>query len=460
MKIFILNPFLFQGRLEQLSRKRQPLDLAYISSLLRNKHQIQLLDANALNYDINQTLSEIKKFKPEILILTSTPIDRWEVPSHAHIKLLIDTLVKVINKLNIKHIILTGAHGSLTPDWILHNSKVDFVVRGEPELTVFNLVSAIENNEDLKNIKGISFFHDGKIFHTEDAPRIKNLDELPFPAYDLLPMEKYKYTGPDLPPPFSIIISSRGCPFQCVYCLKVMSKGPWVSRSPESVVAEMKYLVDNFGIKSIYFQDWEFMIDKNRAEKISDLIIKSNLKIIWGCNGRAPDITDNLVKKMSQAGCVRINIGFESGSQKILDLAKKNIKIEDMERAINICRNNNIKVGLYSILNLPGENRKTIKESLDFLAKNNIETICSPNLPIPYFDTPLFEMLKKEEGKSDFSWEEVENYTGRIMVKQSPLLAKIYHFHYKYRIKYGKFYFLKLSFYKKFFKLVRSKIKI
>lgn len=460
MKIFILNPFLFQGRLEQLSRKRQPLDLAYIASLLRDKHQIQLLDANALNYNIDQTLSEIEKFKPEILILTSTPIDRWEVPSHAHIKLLTDTLVKIINKLNIKHIILTGAHGSLTPDWILQNSKVDFVVRGEPELTVFNLVNAIANNEDLKNIKGISFFQDGKIFHAEDAPRIKNLDELPFPAYDLLPMERYKYTGPDLPPPFSLMISSRGCPFQCVYCLKVMSKGPWVSRNPEGVVMEMKYLVDNFGIKSIYFQDWEFLIDKNRVEQICDLIIKSNLKIIWGCNGRAPDITDNLVKKMRQAGCVRINIGFESGSQKILDLAKKNIKIEDMERAINICKDNNIKVGLYSILNLPGEDRKTIKESLEFLAKNNIETICSPNLPIPYFGTPLFEMLKKEEGKSDFSWEEVENYTGRIMVKQNPLLAKIYHFHYKYRIKYGKFYFLKASFYKKFFKLVRSKIKI
>lgn len=460
MKIFILNPSLFHGKLEQLSRKRQPLDLAYIASLLRDKHQIKLLDANALNYDINQTLFEIKQFGPEILILTSTPIDRWEVPSHAHIKLLIDTLIKIINKLNIKHIILTGAHGSLTPDWILQNTKVDFVVRGEPELTVLNLVNVILNNEDLKNVKGISFFDDGKIFHTEDAPRIKNLDDLPFPAYDLLPMERYKYTGPDLPQPFTLMISSRGCPFQCIYCLKVMSKGLWISRSPENIVAEMKYLADNFSIKSIYFQDWEFMIDKNRVEKICDLIIKSNLKIIWGCNGRAADITDNLAKKMYQANCRRINIGFESGSQKILDLAKKNIKIEDMERAISICKNSNIKIGLYSILNLPGEDKTTIKESIEFLARNNIETICSPNLPIPYFGTPLFEILKKEEGRSDFEWEEVEKYTGRIMVRQCPLLAKIYHFHYKYKIIYGKIYFLKISFYQKFFKLVRSKIKI
>src|SRR3989339_398779 len=108
MKIFILNPFLFTGKLSKLSRKRQPLSLAYIASLLRDKYEIRLLDANALNLDLDQTITEIKKFNPEILILTSTPIDRWEVPSHEHIKLLIKNIIQTINSVEIPYIILTG----------------------------------------------------------------------------------------------------------------------------------------------------------------------------------------------------------------------------------------------------------------------------------------------------------------------------------------------------------------
>src|SRR3989339_607026 len=129
MKIFILNPFLFTGKLSKLSRKRQPLSLAYIASLLRDKYEIKLLDANALNLDLGQTIDEIKKFGPEILILTSTPIDRWEVPSHAHIKFLIDNIIKTIDSIEIPHTILLGSHGSVMPEWILKKSKVNFVVR-------------------------------------------------------------------------------------------------------------------------------------------------------------------------------------------------------------------------------------------------------------------------------------------------------------------------------------------
>lgn len=457
MKIFILNPFLFTGKLNKLSRKRQPLGLAYIASLLRQSHEIKLLDANALNIDSKNTINEIKKFNPEILILTSTPIDRWEVPSHAHIQFLIENLVSIINNLNIPYIILIGSHGTVMPNWLLEKTKVNFIVRNEPELTVFNLVERISLGNDITKIKGISFIRDNKIINNPDAERNRNLDNLPFPAYDLLPMEKYSYTYADIPKPFSIIMSSRGCPFNCIYCLKVMMKDFYIVRSPENVIAEIEYLTKEFGIKGIYFQDWEFTINKDRVKKICDLILENKTEIKWGCNARANDLSDKLVKKMKKAGCVRINIGFETGSQKLLDISKKMIKIEDVQKAINVCKKQDINIGIYSILNLPGETRETIKETEKFLADNNLKTMSAPNLPLPYFETELYQMLKNQKGK-DFTWENLEKYAGRVGVSQPPWLARIYRWHYKYKFNSGNLYFLKPKFYLKFMKLIKSKL--
>ncbi|PIP29385.1 hypothetical protein COX27_01820 [Candidatus Kuenenbacteria bacterium CG23_combo_of_CG06-09_8_20_14_all_36_9] len=460
MKIFILNPLLFTGKLSKIARKRQPLELAYIASLLRHDHKVCLLDANALNLDLEDTITEIKNFNPEILILTSTPVDRWEVPSHEHIKLLIKNIIQTINSVEIPYIILTGAHGTVMPEYILQKTKVNFVVRGEPEIIVKNLVNEIAGHKNYKNILGISYLENNQVINNPNAERIKNLDELPLPAYDLLPMEKYSYTFSDIPKPFSIMLTSRGCPFNCTYCLKVMMPEFYTTRSPENVVNEIKYLMNKFSVQGIYFQDWEFLINKDRINKICDLIlaepILKNLK--WGCNARVTDLDENIVAKMKSAGCVRINIGFESGSQKILDLADKKIKIEEIKNAIEICKKHNINIGIYSILNLPGETKETISETEKFLVDNNIKTMCAPNLPIPYPGTKLYEMLKKQKNR-EVAWEDLEKYTGRINVAQAPFIAKIYRWHYKYKYTLGNYYFLNPKFYQNIFKRLSSRAK-
>lgn len=446
MKIFILNPCLFTGKLNRLARKRQPLDLAYIASLLRVKHEIKLVDANALNLTLEETIKEIKDFNPDIFILTSTPIDRWEVPSHSHIKLLISNLVEIINNINIPHTIIAGSHGTVMPDWILQNSNIEFVVRGEPELIVDELVEALANGTDTSNIAGISYRKDDKVINNPDAPRNANLDDLPYPSYDLLPMDKYRYTFPDIPKPFALMMSSRGCPFNCIYCLKEMMKGRYITRTPENVVTEMKYLAEKFGIKGIYFQDWEFLIDKNRVIKICELIKENNLDIKWGGNARAADVTEDVALKMKEAGCVRINIGFETGSQKVLDIAKKQIKLSEVRNAINVCKKLGISIGLYSILNLPGETRETIKETEKFLAEHDLKVMCAASLPVPYFKTKLYDMLKDQEGK-DFDWDNLEKFAGRVGVGQPPWLAKIYRLHYKHKYVTGAYYFFMPKFY-------------
>jgi len=448
---------LFSGKLTKMSRKRQPLALAYIASLLKPDHEVKLLDANVLNLSLEDTIEEIKRFNPEILILTSTPVDRWEVPSHAHIKLLVGNIVKTIEAAKIPCIILTGAHGSVMPEWILEKSKVNFVVRNEPELIVLDLVKTLAEQGDVSRVAGISYIKDGRVINNPPAERNRNLDALPIPAYDMLPMDKYRYTFGDIPQPFSIILSSRGCPFNCTYCLKVMMDKFYITRSPESVLAEIKYLVNNFGVKGIYFQDWEFVIDKARVRKICDLLIEEKIDIKWGCNARVSDLDEELLIKMKQAGCVRINVGFESGSQKVLDKADKKTTMEQTKKCVDILKRHGIVIGLYSIINLPGEDKQTIRETEKFLADNNLTTMVEPALPIPYFGTQLYEMLREQEGK-DFDWENLEKYAGRVGVEQHPTIARIYRWHYKNRFKFGRFYFLNPKIFKKAFKFIKSKL--
>lgn len=228
----------------------------------------------------------------------------------------------------------------------------------------------------------------------------------------------------------------------------------YIARSPASVLAEMLYLKKKFGVKSIYFQDWEFLIDKKRVEEICDWLIDKKLGITWGCNARASDVSEGIVLKMKQAGCVRINIGFESGSQQVLDKAKKFVKVEQMKEAFNICRRQGINFGIYSIINLPGEDAGSIRETEEFLERHKLETMCSPNLPIPYFGTELFEMLKSQTGKTEFSWEDLDEYIGKVGTKYDPWVAKVLRWHYKYRAKYGRFYWTHVDFQKQMVKRI------
>jgi len=431
MKIFILNPPIYGKKKSLMNvRKRQPLSLAYIASLLREKYIIKFLDANVLDMSIEHTIEVVKRNRPDVLILTSTPVDRYECPNSY-----IDSVFEIINLTEIENTVLIGSHGTVTPEWVFQKSNVKYIVRGEPEIVVFNLINALHNKADIRNIKGISFKVNNQIIHNEASPRIENLDSLPFPAYDLLPMDKYRYSFGDLPSPFSIMLTSRGCPFQCVFCLKAMFPEKYITRSPRSVIEEARYLIEEFNIKSIFFQDWEFTVDKNRVKEICDLILENNLNFRWGCNARANDLSEELVRKMKKAGCVRINIGFESANQRILDNLKKRIKVQDIVRAIEICKNNGIIIGLYGFLNAPGEDRQTIKNTINFLKKYNIKDVYL-NFPIPYPGTDLFEYLKAQKKNKNFTWDNIEKYAGKVKVKYPPISAKILQQYYKFTSKF------------------------
>lgn len=404
------------------SRKNQPLDLAIIAAVLEQTGcQVRIIDANLLRISHQKVAQEIKKAKPQLVIINTASLDRWEcpLPSIEQPKLL---SAAIKNTCPGMPIIAIGPHGTITPEWFLEKCRaIDILVRGEPEMTV----KEIAKNIPLKKILGISYRHKGRLIHNRDRPYLENLDVLPIPAYHLLPMNLYgplsdHFCGEGLAGethPFSIMLTSRGCPGLCTFCLRKMyqQKKTFRARNPKKVVEEIKLLTGKFGVKAIYFQDLSFCLDKQRVIEICNLLIDKKIRISWGCEARFDNIDSSLVKTMKKAGCTFINFGLESGSEEVIRLCQKNIPIPTAERAIADCQTAGIKVGCFQLLGLPGETRVTFIDTLKFMIKNNLP-IPYPfpvNLPTPYPGTALHQQAEKLF-KTQISWEDTPKYAGRV----------------------------------------------
>jgi len=340
----------------------------------------------------------------------------------------------------------------VTPDWIFKNCKADFVVRGEPEFTCFELLGNIlKDDKDFSKITGLSYRKEGKIIHNQNRIFNSNLDEYPMPDYESLPMHLYRYTTADLPGEFSLMLTSRGCPGQCVFCLKRMMPDKYRARSAENIFKEMKYLADNFAVRSVYFQDWEFLINKERVRHFCELLIKTpDFNVRWGCSARASSLDPEIIHLMKKAGCVLINFGFESGSQEILKLSKKGVSLEKVKEIVRLCREEGINIRPFCLANLPGETKKTLKESARFIVENNLE-IPHINIPIPYPGTQLAETINGS------SWESALAYSGKVDTTLDPKVARKLLRKYIWQGRYGVLYFLNPRFWKYSLGILRKK---
>ena len=412
------------------SRKNQPLDLALIAAMLKkDKFSVQIQDANLLRISHQEIANQIASSKPKMVILNTASIDRWECPMPTVKEpAILSTLIKEKSP-NIT-IVAVGPHGTVTPNWLLeHCPNIDIAVRGEPEITVNELAKNFPlTPEKLNKILGISYRAKDEVINNPDRPYLENLDLLPIPAYDLLPMDSYgpmsdhyngsRFEGETMP--FSIMVTSRGCPGRCTFCLRKMfqDKKTFRSRSPQKIVEEISLLVNNFGIKAIYFQDLSFCTDSKRVIEICELIFKNNLKFSWGCEARFDHISLPMLSKMKEAGCTFINFGLESGSEKVLNLCQKNIPMEVIVQAIAYCQKVGISAGCFKLLGLPGEDKESFIETLEFMVKNKIE-IPYPfpaNKPLPYPGTDLHQQAEAEFKRSIF-WEEAPEFAGKVGTK-------------------------------------------
>ena len=378
------------------------IGLAYLAAVLeKNEIQVEILDAQVERLSWNEFKKKYVESKPDIVGITSLTEMRFE--SFKAAKIAKRSLPESI-------VIMGGPHASLAAhDTLLNVPAVDIIVRGEGEYSLLETCKVLENNGDLESIRGISYRSDGgEIIHNSARPLIKNLDSLPFPAYSLLPIEKYnfKLNVPSLGKVSALnVITSRGCPIGCAFCAtsKMLGK-KWRARSPLNVLEELEYLIDTYGIKAIWFFDDTFTMNKGRVIEICDGIIDRGLNIKFTCSIRVDTIDKELLRKMKEAGCYSIFYGVESGSQRILDeIIEKKISIEQIKKVSNWLNELEILNNPSYIISLPDETNVELNKTITLMHELGGKASFSF---LKIYPGTKIEEIAREKGilPKDFSW--------------------------------------------------------
>lgn len=410
MKVMLINPFFPTHIITP------PLGLGYLASSLRDAgHEVILLDCLAKEVGPEKIKREVEKVNPDVIGITA-------MTTYYSVALKYVEKVKELGMLTI----LGGPHITARPEESLKESKVDFVVHGEGEKTIVELVNAIESKGDFSSIYGIGYKNHGEIVINPERALIENLDTIPMPAWDLILPKKY----PPAPHgavakrfPVAPIITTRGCPFNCAFCA---SKCTWKQklrfRSAKSVVDEIELLVNEYGVRELHFEDDNFTANKNHALSICNEIIERGLDIVWACpNGiRIDRIDRELLTKMKESGCYLLAFGIESGSQKILDEVNKKLDIDIVPKAIKMVKDAGIETWGFFIIGLPGETKETARKTIEFAKKMPLDRaqFCMFT-PLPGSDA--YEKWVKKEKIEDFEWEKFNFFT---VVYESDSLQK------------------------------------
>jgi radical SAM superfamily enzyme YgiQ (UPF0313 family) len=375
--------------------------------MLREKGwQVSIFDVNALRPSRDQIVETLKGLSWDVVgisgLITTYSFQNW--------------LIHTLKKLNPGAPVISG--GGLTTsssELLFDKSSVDITVLGEGEQTMLELCRALKTGGDLSGISGIWFRQNGEIVKTPARKNIAKLDEIPFPAWDLLPMEIY-LENPiwgdvatnssgfrnDVSVKRSMnIISSRGCPFGCHYCYHLFGRSNYRFRSAQNVINEIEALVDRFGVDFIGFVDDNMMASEKRLLEFCDLMEEKKFPVTWGCHGRVTSATPPVLKRMAAAGCVWIGYGIESGSQKILDRMNKKATVSQAKQAVIHTRNAGIFANTTFIFGYPGETLETIQETINF--KKELDIKCGSFFATPYPGTPLYESIQdKLENEEEF----------------------------------------------------------
>ncbi|MFX0204107.1 MAG: B12-binding domain-containing radical SAM protein [Candidatus Hodarchaeota archaeon] len=346
-----------------------PLGLLYLAGYVREDgHEIHVVDVPALKWSLQDTVDFVLSLKPDIVGLTAMTTHILNANAIA------DGLKR--NGL-ASPIVIGGPHFTATPVETLQRSpSIDYGVVGEGEITFLELIQKISNNIDVKDLQGLAWRQDdGSIIVNSPRSMIKNLDILPLPAWDLLPNFPHAYPHNALETkrlPAASIITSRGCPHKCTFCDRAVFGSVVRSHSSEYTLDMIRHLKDNYGIKDLMILDDNFLLDKTKLFHICDKIIEENMDLKWYCLSHVKFMTEDRLRKIKEAGCWIMEVGIESGCERILRLLRRTTPKSLIADAIKRAKKNGIKIKGNFIFGLPTETKESLEETIQFATSIDI----------------------------------------------------------------------------------------
>jgi len=366
-----------------------------LSSISVDSLSDKILDPNFYIY--NETIKNISSFKPDII-----GISVWSA-AHEIVEILINRIKKEISK-DI-FIIAGGPHASAAPEELGKIKGIDIIVRGEGEKIFREIIKSYMNDSNIKKIKGISYYDKRlkKLINNPDMPIIKNINSLPYPD------RTSSFVKDASPNYYSRIFSSRGCPFNCIFCDSHRVWGRNVRfRSPENIVKEIKELIGKYNVKNFTFSDDTFTLNKERTKEICKLIKNKTPDIGWTAGTRVNLVDKDLLKEMKDAGCTHIKFGVEAGNQKIMDKIKKGIRIDEVKKAVKLTKKIGLKQTTFFMVGHPEESREDINDTIKLAKELDAYKIWF-NIVSPYPGTELSEIAKKRNLLDYNNWFELQH---------------------------------------------------
>lgn len=368
--------------------------LAYLAGNLSSSHKLKIFDFNVSDLEEEELLHEIKKENPDFIGFSIKSFNLKNTLEFA----------KKIKQISHAKLICGGPHITLcAKDFFARDNKdiFDFGFQGEAELSFSKFCDYFGIDENYKDVEGL-IYKNREDWTFNSKLVLDNLDLLKIPDFGCF-YKKIDFEKQDGYP----LLTSRGCPYQCVYCsVSKVSGAKWRARTPENIVSELKEAVLRFNIKSFKVVDDNFTLDMNRAKKFCRLLIGEKLNLRWSCpNGvRADRIDEELADLMKESGCHAVSLGIESGDEKVFDFINKGEKLQDIKKAVDIFTRAGIEVSGFFIIGLPFETKKSIKKSLKFIESLGIKHI-KWNMLVPYPETFLWDwVLKNGKFLKDFTY--------------------------------------------------------
>lgn len=371
--------------------------LMLAASARRAGHECLVIDASASAISSDEFIKRTLEFSPDVAGFTATTLEVLAA------SILAADLRQLLPDIRI---VVGGPHVSAAPEeTMLRYPVFDVAAVGEGEETLCELLASFSSGKEIASVPGIVYRNGLGVCRSPRRPFIEHMDDLPYPAWNLLDGFPARFSPPAFKArklPAASLVTSRGCPNKCIFCDRSVFGSSCHGFSAEYVVGMVRELYERYGVREICFEDDTFVTFKKRLVEICNRLIEMKLDISWSCLGRVNQVDSEHLELMKRAGCWQISYGIESGSQKILDLIKKNVSLAQIRRAVDATHKAGILNKGFFIVGHPGETRETLRETIDFALDLPLHDV-SATMLTPFPGTELHERAA-EFGTFDADW--------------------------------------------------------